>query len=159
MSPPMDVSLVTFPETRVAVLRHTGEGAHEHETVMKLVAWKLRLGLTDPVRYRHYGLHYVDPDQAMHHRVDFCLSIDEPVAPNDDGIAEGTIPQLRCARARDVGSREANRAARHLYEIWLPASGESAGAFPAIFHYVNTGPNVRREEAITDVYLPLGDRG
>ena len=26
---------------------------------------------------------------------------------------------------------------------------------PMIFHYVNVGPNVKPEEMITDVYLPL----
>jgi AraC family transcriptional regulator len=34
-------------------------------------------------------------------------------------------------------------------------SGEAPGDFPVFFHYVNVGPNVRREEMITDVYLPL----
>jgi AraC family transcriptional regulator len=37
----------------------------------------------------------------------------------------------------------------------LPQSGELPGNFPIFFHYVNVGPNVREEEMITDVYLPL----
>jgi AraC family transcriptional regulator len=43
----------------------------------------------------------------------------------------------------------------HLYEDWLPGSGESLRDFPIFFHYVNVGPNVREEDMITDVYLPL----
>ena len=34
-------------------------------------------------------------------------------------------------------------------------SGEAASGDPSIFHYVNVGPGVRDEDAITDVYLPL----
>ena len=55
-----------------------------------------------------------------------------------------TAPRLACAQA-----------AVHLYEDWLPASGESLRDFPIFFHYVNVGPNVREEDMITDVYLPL----
>lgn len=43
----------------------------------------------------------------------------------------------------------------YLFETWLPQSGESSGDFPIFFHYVNVGPDVREEEMITDVYLPL----
>lgn len=153
----MQVSIVEFPQTRVATLRHTGSRADEHDTVRRLVAWKLANGLTDPARHRHYGLHYVDLRDPDHYRVDFCLSIDQPVELNEYGIVEGTIPALRCALARDVGSRTDNQAARHLYEAWLPASGEQLSDFPAIFHYVNAGPQVTAEQAITDVYLPLKD--
>jgi hypothetical protein len=30
-----------------------------------------------------------------------------------------------------------------------------SGDFPMSFHYVDVGPNVREEEMITDVYLPI----
>jgi AraC family transcriptional regulator len=42
-----------------------------------------------------------------------------------------------------------------IYEEWLLRSGETPGNFPIFFHYVNTGPSVREEEMITDVYVPL----
>ena len=153
----MTVRIVTFPETRVATITHRGSPASEHDTVRKLVAWKLEQGFRDAARYRSYGLHYADPCAAAagDYRVDFCLSIDSPVTRNPYGISESTIPSQRCALARDIGSRADNRAARYLYEEWLPASGERAADSPVIFHYVNVGPNVRDSEAITDVYLPL----
>jgi AraC family transcriptional regulator len=152
----MQVQIVVFPETRVASLTHDGPAAQEHATVRRLVAWKLDNGLLDPQKYRHYGLHYVTPRMpAGHTHVDMCLSIDRDVGANSAGIVERTIPALRCALARDVGSRLNNKAARYLALEWLPASGERLADFPLIFHYVNVGPNVRAEEAITDVYLPL----
>jgi AraC family transcriptional regulator len=154
---PMQVSIVTFPETRVAVISHVGSPALEHDTARKLIAWKLEHKLVDPARHRSYGLHYTDPrhvDPALH-RVDFCLSFDGPVDPNPQGVVGSVIPAMRCAMARDVGSRLDNQAAKYLYDEWLPRSGERITGGPLLFHYVNVGPNVKAHEAITDVYLPL----
>lgn len=141
----------------MAAVEHLGPPALEYDTVRKLVAWKLENRLLDQSKYRSYGIHYTDPriTPPSAHRVDFCLSVDEEVGPNPYGIRNMAIPELRCALARDVGSRSNNKAAAYLYETWLPQSGESPGDFPLFFHYVNVGPNVREEEMITDVYLPL----
>lgn len=153
----MQVTIVNFPETRVAAITHTGDPSREHDTARKLIAWKIENRLLDPARNRSYGLHYADPSgpDASKYRVDFCLSIEGPLAPNPHGIVELTIPGLRCALARDVGFRTNNQAARYLYEKWLPASGEQLSGQPLIFHYVNVGPTVQAHEAITDVYMPL----
>ncbi|MBV8831865.1 MAG: GyrI-like domain-containing protein [Acidobacteriaceae bacterium] len=156
----MDVQIVEFPETKVAAIEHLGPPALEHETVRKLIAWKLENRLLDPLRYRSYGIHYTDPriTPPFEHRVEFCISVEEDVGPNPFGITTKMIPRCRCARVRDIGSRFYNRAAVYLGEIWLPESGETLGDFPIFFHYVNVGPNVWEEEMITDVYLPLGSR-
>lgn len=153
----MNVEIVNFPETKVAAIEHRGAPALEHETVRKLIAWKLDNRLLDPSKHRNYGVHYTDSRTARssEHRVEFCLSIDEDIGPNSYGIVNKKLPACRCARARDVGSRSNNKAAAYLYEMWLPQSGEALGDFPIFFHYVNVGPKVREEEMITDVYLPL----
>jgi AraC family transcriptional regulator len=153
----MQVSIVTFPETQVAGIVHLGTPSQEHEAVRKLIAWKIEHRLMDPVRYRSYGLHYIDrsstpPTQS---RVDFCLSCEEPVEPNPYGIVPMTIPRMRCAMARDIGSRLNNRAAQYLNSEWLSVSGEQLANQPMVFHYVNVGPHVADHEAITDVYLPI----
>ncbi len=156
-SGPVDVQIIEFPETKVAAVRHFGPPALEHETVRKLIAWKLEHRLLDPAKYRSFGVHYTDPRSTSpsQHYVDFCLSVEQDVGPNAFGITNAVIPRNRCARARDIGSRSNNQAAVYLYETWLPQSGESPGNFPIFFHYINVGPNVREEETITDVYLPL----
>ena len=153
----MQVTLVTFPETKVAFIRHRGHPAGEHETARKLIAWKIEHRLLDQTRYRTYGLHYTDPRgvDPSEHQVDFCLSFDGPVEPNPQGIGEMIIPSMRCAMARDVGSRLDNKAAQYLFDVWLPQSGEQVDSRPLVFHYVNVGPNVKDHEAITDVYLPI----
>jgi AraC family transcriptional regulator len=151
------VQIVVFPKTIVAAIEHFGSPALEHDTARKLLVWKLENRLLDPLKHRSYGVHYTNPRTApaSEHHVDFCLSIEADVAPNPYGIIKKAIPGGRCALARDIGSRADNKAAVYLHEEWLPKSGESLGDFPMFFHYVNVGPNVREEEMITDVYLPL----
>lgn len=153
----MRVEIVEFPETRVAAIEHFGPPSHEHSTVRKLIAWKLEHRLTDPLKYRSYGIHYTDPrvTPPSKHRVDFCISFEGVIASNAFGITSKVIPRSRCALATDIGSRYNNQAALYLAETWLPQSGEQLGDFPIFFHYVNVGPDVREEEMITDVYLPL----
>jgi len=153
----MDVQIVFFPETKVSVVEHLGSPDLEHATARKLIAWKLEHRLLDPSKHRHYGVHYTDPrtTPASEHRVDFCLSVETDAQPNPYGVVNKFIPSLRCAYTRDIGSRLNNKAALQLVERWLPQSGESPGDFPMFFHYVNVGPHVREEDAITDIYLPL----
>lgn len=153
----MEVEIVTFPETKVAAIEHRGSPALEYEAVRKLIAWKVDNRLMDQLKNRSYGIHYTDPFNTppAEHRVDFCLSVDKDVDANPYSIETKAIPTLRCARARDVGSRSNNQAAAYLYKVWLPQSGETLCGFPMIFHYVNVGPDVKEEEMITDVYLPL----
>jgi AraC family transcriptional regulator len=152
----VDVRIVDFPETRVAALEHHGPPALEHETARRLVQWRLRHRLSSD-RHRTYGVHYTEPRTTPpeQHRVDFCVSVDEDVAPNPDGVVTKMIPGGRCAVARHLGSRANVSAAAHLYEGWLPKSGETLRDFPIFFHYVNVGPNVQEHEMITDVYLPI----
>jgi AraC family transcriptional regulator len=153
----MHVVIVTFPQTKVAAITHVGSPFQEHDTARKLIAWKIENHLLDPLRNRSYGLHYRDPNgpDPSKYQVDFCLSIDGAVPENGHGIVEMTIPSLKCALARDVGSRTNNQAAKYLYETWLPASGERLSGHPLIFHYVNVGPSVQPHEAVTDVYMPI----
>ncbi|MFI4867176.1 MAG: GyrI-like domain-containing protein [Steroidobacterales bacterium] len=79
----MDVQVVVFPETRVAAIEHFGSPALEHDTVRKLIAWKLEQCLLDPLKCRSYGIHYTDP-RTTHppdQHVDFCRSSEYEVEP------------------------------------------------------------------------------
>jgi AraC family transcriptional regulator len=153
----VDVRIVDFPETKVALIEHVGSPFLEHETARKLIAWKIEHRLLDPLKHRSFGIHHTNPrtTPAEQLRVDFCLSVEADVGPNPNGIRDGNIPALRCAVARDIGSRGDNKAIVHLVETWLPQSGEVQGHFPIFFHYVNVGPGIRPEDMITDAYLPL----
>jgi AraC family transcriptional regulator len=152
----MEVRIVAFPETRVAVAEHRGPAELEYETSKKLIEWRIQHRLS-PANHCTYGVHYTDPHSVRpaDHRVDFCVTYDQVVEPNPQGITNKILPANRCAVARHLGSRRYNSAAVYLYREWLPTSGEQLGDFPVFFHYVNVGPNVQEHEMITDVYLPL----
>jgi AraC family transcriptional regulator len=155
--PDMDVRIVEFPETRVAALEHRGAPHLEYETARKFIEWRIANRIP-PDRHGTYGIHYTDPriTPPEDHRMDICVAVDQPVAPNPQGVIDKVIAGGRCAVARHVGPREFIAAAGLLVEEWLPASGESRrDDAPIFFHYVNVGPNVREHEMITDVYLPL----
>jgi len=87
--------------------------------------------------------------------MDICVSVDRPVSPNPQGVITRVIAGGRCAVVRHVGPREFISAAPFLVEEWLPRSGETWRGDYIFFHYVNVGPDVRDNEMITDVYLPL----
>ncbi|HYH06874.1 MAG TPA: GyrI-like domain-containing protein [Thermoanaerobaculia bacterium] len=150
------VEIVAFPETKIAAVEHRGAPELEHETARRLIQWRIQNGYP-PDRYKTYGIHYTDPAKTApeEHRVDFAIAVDADVPPNPQGVINKRIPALRCAKARHLGSRENNTTARYLAEVWLPQSGERLADFPIFFHYVNVGPNVREEEMVTDVYLPV----
>ena len=54
----MHVTIVTFPQTKVAAISHLGSPSQEHETARKLIAWKIEHRLLDASLNRSYGLHY-----------------------------------------------------------------------------------------------------
>ncbi len=152
----MEVRIVEFPETSVAAVEHRGAPELEYETSMRLIQWRIRNGIS-PQQARTFGIHYTDPAATTpeQHRVDFCVSYDGEVAPNEEGVVAKVIPRLRCAVARHLGSRRRNTTADYLGRVWLPHSNETPGPFPMFFHYVNVGPGIQEHEMVTDVYLPL----
>lgn len=150
------VEIVDFPATRVAAVEYKGPPEQEYAAVMQLVAWRRENGV-GPGRGMTIGIHYNDPASTppQDYRIDVCVSYDGVIAPNPHGVVAKEIPGGRCARTRHVGTREHIPEADYIYREWLPASGERLRDFPPFFHYVNVGPDVKDDEMITDVYLPL----
>ena len=152
----MQVDIVDFPETLVAALEHHGPEHLTYNTTKKFIEWRRANGL-HPGTGNTYGVHYTDPATTLpqDYRLDICLSVTEPVAPNPQGVITKSIPAGRCARVRHIGSRHNVHPAEWIYYEWLPESGEQLRDYPIFFHYVNVGPDVKEHEMITDVYLPL----
>ncbi len=152
----MDVIIIDFPETKVAVVEYRGAPELEYEAAKKLIAWRMEHRLS-PAIHQSYGIHFDDPvtTPPERYRVDFCVSHDDEVEINSYGVVSKLIPAGRCAVVRYLGPRDNITAARELYENWLPSSGEKLRDFPIFFHYVNVGPDIKSAEMITDVYLPL----
>lgn len=152
----MQVELIEFPDTPVALLAHHGPEQEVYKTTQRFIAWRQYAGL-GPESGATYGIHHSDPLTTLpeDYRMDLALSVRAPAADNDFGVVNGLIPGGRCARIRHLGSRSYIAAADWLYREWLPQSGEQLRDFPMYFHYVNVGPGVREPDMITDVYLPL----
>ncbi len=152
----MKVEIIDFPRTIVAAIEHFGPESKVHLTSQKFIEWRQENRIA-PNLGDTYGIHYTDPKNTLpsDFRMDICVSVDQEIDENPQGVINKVIPACRCAVARHEGSRDRVLAAEYLVYEWLPASGESMGDFPIFFHYVNVGPHVKEHEMITDVYLPL----
>ncbi|RTL55815.1 MAG: helix-turn-helix domain-containing protein [Rhodocyclaceae bacterium] len=157
---PMEVRIVDFPETAIAVLEHRGAPALVYDTVQQFIAWRKATGLSPIATSRHFGIAYDDPAATPPEQFRFDLggSVTAPVPANPQGVVNKRIPAGRCAVVRHIGSRdEANLGLSiyPLYRHWLPKSGEELRDFPLFFEYLNLVPQVQEHELITDIYLPL----
>jgi AraC family transcriptional regulator len=152
----MHVEIVYFPDTLVAALEHHGPEHLSYRTSQTFIDWRRAAGI-GPAQGKTYGIHYTDPVNTLpeDYRLDICVSVEAPVAPNPQGVVTKQIPGGRCASVRHHGSRDHVAAAEWLYREWLPGSGEELRDFPMYFHYVNVGPGLQPRDMITDVYLPL----
>ncbi|MGV7961179.1 AraC family transcriptional regulator [Photorhabdus tasmaniensis] len=155
----MNVEIVDFPETRIAILTHHGQPELVNNTAAKFIAWRKTTGLSPVSRSRTYGIAPHDPatTKAEEFRFDICGTVMEPIQEgNPFGVVNGIIPGGRCAVVRHHGSHESlSESARYLYCVWLPASGEDLRDFPLYFHYFNFTHDVAVHELLTDIYLPL----
>lgn len=154
----MDVSLIDFPDTRVAVLEHRGDPALINASAQRFIEWRKATGLSPVTFAETFGIAYDDPatTPAERFRFDFCGSVSAPVPDNDHGVVNRLIPGGRCAVVRYLGSHERlDEAAYYLYREWLPESGEELRDFPLFFHYRNLMPETPEHELVTDVCLPL----
>lgn len=157
-SEPMEVKIVHFEPTRVAVLQHHGAPGKVNESVSRFIAWRKASGLSPIHTSRTFGLVHHDPETTApeDYRFDICGSVAQPVPPNPQGVINGIIPGGRCAVVRHHGSTDLiGDSARHLYREWLPESGEELRDFPMFFHYVKMLHNTPEHELVTDIYLPL----
>lgn len=154
----MDVKIVDFEETQVAVLAHRAAPELVNDSALKFIAWRKQSGLSPVKTSRTFGIVYGDPDTTPpeEFRFDICGEMSEPVPENPQGVVSGVIPGGRCAVVRHPGSHE--RLAESIYPLyreWLPESGEELRDYPLFFHYRNLFPEVEEHELVTDIYLPL----
>lgn len=154
----MDVKIVDFPETRIAVLEHLGPPELVNATAQRFVEWRKASGLSPVNSSRTFGLAYDDPTATPPEtfRFDICGSVDAAVPANAQGVINKTIPAGRCAVLRHLGSHDNMlNSVYRLYREWLPNSGEELRDYPLFFHYINLISMVPEHELVTDIHLPL----
>jgi len=154
----MQVNIVEFKETKVAVLEHRRSVDLLNDSVSTFIEWRKQSQLS-PVNTSHsYGIAYDDPKTtaANQFRFDICGSVETEIPENSQNVINKRIPAGRCAVVRHLGSHELmDDKVHYLYGEWLPESGEELRDFPCYFHYINLFPEVAEHELITDIYLPL----
>jgi AraC family transcriptional regulator len=154
----MEVKIINFKQTRIAVLEHRGAPDLVNDSVKIFIDWRKSSGLSPVKTSDNFGIVYDNPDTiaAENFRFDICGSVTENVPANPQGIINKTIPAGRCAVVRHLGSHDRiGEAAYYLYRDWLPGSGEELRDFPLFFHYLNLMPDTPEHKLVTDVCLPL----
>ena len=158
MEDDMNVKIINFDETKIAVLEHHGSPESLNETIPKFINWRKSTGLSPIVSSATYGIVYHDPENTPpeEFRFDVCGEVSSDIPANEFGVVQKTIPRGRCAVIRHLGAHETmNEKIYSLYRDWLPGSGESLRNFPLFFQYHNFFPEVSESELVTDIFLPI----
>ena len=154
----MEVKIIDFAETKVAVLEHLGPPELVNDSARRFIKWRKDSKLSPKDRCRTFGIAYDNPDttEPQAFRFDLCAEVSADVPPNPHGVVTKVIPGGRCAVARHLGSHDRiGEGAYYLYRDWLPRSGEELRDFPLFFHYLNLLPETPEQKLATDLYLPL----
>jgi len=154
----MDVRIVDFPETKIALIEHRGSPNKILETAGQFIKWRKETGLSPIKTSKTFGIPYSDPNVTPEDdfHFDVCGSINDDVPENDYKVKTGSIPGGRCAVVQHIGSLDnISESVYYLYKNWLPTSGEELRDFPCYFQYLNLLIDVDECDLITDIYLPL----
>jgi AraC family transcriptional regulator len=154
------VEIVSFPETRVAMLAHRGDPRTLGDSIRRFIAWRRENDAT-PRSSATFNVLYNDPETTPpdEFRTDLCAATRADVAENPHGVVAALIPGGLCAVLRHVGSDDGLGARlAFLYSEWLPQSGYEPRDFPPFVQRVRFFPDVPEHEAVTDVFIPLASR-
>lgn len=154
----MDVKIVEFPQTNVAMLTHQGHPDRVNDSAATFIEWRRTTGLSPVASSQTYGIAWHDPQTTPpeQFRFDICGSVSEPIPENTFGVVNAEIPGGRCAVLRHQGSLDSlSDSVWSLFREWLPGSGETPRDFPVFFQYLNFVHEVPEHALLTDIYLPL----
>ena len=154
----MEVKIVDFPHTQVAMLQHRGSPALVNDSAATFIAWRKRTGLSPVSESQTFGIAWDDPatTSAEAFRFDICGSVTTAIPENDFGVINGEIAGGRYAVGRHSGSLDnLSQTVWAMFRDWLPGSGETLRDAPVFFHYLNFINDVPEHQLQTDIYLPL----
>lgn len=154
----MDVKIVEFPHTNVAMLTHQGNPDRVNDSAATFIEWRRSTGFSPVKSSQTYGIAWHDPQTTPpeQFRFDICGSVAAPIPENAFGVVNAEIPGGRCAVVRHQGSLDSlSDSVWYLFREWLPGSGETPRDFPVFFQYLNFVHEVPEHALLTDIYLPL----
>jgi AraC family transcriptional regulator len=151
------VQLMTVLPIQVAVLEHHGDPQTIGHSIQKMMTWRKQHHLSPKVSAT-FNLLYNNPTEVApeDYRIDLCVATQLEIVENEFGIISKIIPGGKCAVLRHVGSDDYLADRIHdLYATWLPHRTEEPRDFPLYLQRVSFFPEVPKQEAITDIFLPL----
>ncbi|CDG16751.1 Transcriptional regulator, AraC family protein [Xenorhabdus doucetiae] len=154
---PVEVKVVNFPETSVAIMEHKGSPSTIGNTIREFKEWRINHKLS-PKRNRTFNLVYADPVNIdpEEYQFDLCVEVSPTLDVKNSKIRLKTIPSGKCAYIRYTGSDDRiTKIVNDLYTKWLPEHNQEIRDFPLFFERVKLFPTVTEAEAVTDIYLPL----
>ena len=151
------VTLVSFPETSIAVLQHRASPSLLGNSIAQFILWHKANGLPAN-KSKTFNLIYDDPITTApdSYRFDIACEIYTEVTENQQGVIHHVIPAGQCVKIRHQGSDDSLAPAiQYLYTRWLQGSGKALRDFPLFLERVSLYPDVSEAETITDIYLPI----
>lgn len=151
------VTIIDVPDIAVALLEHHGHPDSLDESIQDFIEWRKDTGTTPDVSAT-YNIFYNDPDMESDDdfRLGLCAATQDAVAPNDYGVVPSVIPGGRCAVLRVIGSGDnLADAADYLYDVWLAENDVELRDFPMYCQRVKFGEEVREQDTVTDLFLPI----
>lgn len=151
---PYRVEIEPFAGARLAAIEHRGDYQMIGNSFAQLQIWfaARKLPLT-----RSFGIYFDDPESVPEKalRAEAGLATDAAIS-GEDKIRIVLIPAMLCASVLHKGPyAELERAYRHLFRDWLPASGYEAADFSCFEEYLNDPRDTPPSELLTRVHLPL----
>ncbi len=152
----MEVSIKRLQPLRVAFVRHIGpysQCGSAWETLCRRLGSQGRIGPDA----KFIGLSYDDPDvtPAERLRYDACVPVSPAVEPEGEvGVQVIEGGEYAMTLHRGPYERLAETYAR-LCGQWIPRSGRTVRAAPALELYLNHAENTPPADLATEIYMPL----
>jgi AraC family transcriptional regulator len=156
----MEARIERIDRKRVAFVRHVGPYDQCGAAWGKLCEWAGRNGLLGP-NTRMLGICHDDPEVTPSDKIryDACVVVDESIHPGGDvGIQYLEGGEYATAQLKGPYSGLAALYGRLCGE-WIPAQRREIRSAPCFEIYHNDPNRTKPEDLITDVHVPLEDKG
>ncbi len=158
--PQMEVRIERLEGIRVAYVRHVGPYDQVHSAWAKLCGWAGPRGLLGPAT-RFIGVCHDDPEITPPERLRYDAAVPVPAgvaAQGEIGVQDIPAGDYAISTHRGPYDQLKHTYARLCGE-WLPTSGREPRDGPSLEFYLNSPDRTRPEDLLTDVCVPLAERG
>ena len=152
------VTIIDFPTTPIARLRHVGQPALVMKTVSSFIQWRRTQNNLSPKESDTFNVLYDDPNtvDANEYLFDVACSVNDKINENDVGVENALIHEGKCARLRCTGTNETMaQAIQYLYGEWLVVNEHECDDRPLFVKRVAMYPEVAMHQQVFEIFLPI----